>query len=79
MVPSKLNDHVKNTCRLGQGAECCKYLSVSESGFNCEKLTDLGRQIEMLTGMTAKADNCDGIPEIDWEKKLNRLSLEIVM
>jgi len=74
----RMNDYIRDTCKLGQRAACCRYLSASESGLNCEKLTDLGRQIDVLTHMTAKGDNCPGVPTKDWERVLNRPTLEIV-
>lgn len=77
----RISDFVRDTCKLGQGADCCKYLSASSKKgalFNCEKLTDIGAQIETLTHMTAKSDNCPGLSESDWKKKLNRPALRVV-
>lgn len=28
-----MNDIIKNTCKIGQGSKCCKYLAVGSNGF----------------------------------------------
>lgn len=49
------------TCKMGQGNACCKYLVASRNGLECAKLTIIGPSIDKRTDMTAKGDNCDGI------------------
>ena len=53
--------YVRDTCKIGQGADCCKYLLAGSNGFECGKLTELRATIDARTDMNAKADNCDGI------------------
>lgn len=61
------DDFVRVTCRIGQGAACCRYLAVDPRGFCCLKLDPaLGPVIEARQEagtMHAKGDNCPGIPE----------------
>lgn len=57
-------DHVKNVCKIGRGADCCKYLTVGSNGFECAKLTSLKLAIDRRDNMNAKSDNCEG-KEID--------------
>jgi hypothetical protein len=33
-------EKVTNTCKIGQGNECCRYLVVGASGFECVKATE---------------------------------------
>jgi len=66
-----LTDRLKEICKIGQGAACCRYLIADADGIHCAKL-DLGMadQIESRVArglFTAKGDNCPGI---DWEEKL---------
>lgn len=50
------------TCKMGQGAECCRYL-VFGPGFACAKLTMLKYTLDARgTSMSAQGDNCDGWP-----------------
>jgi len=54
---------VTDVCKVGQGVLCCRYLTMSPSGWSCEKLTDMGRTIDrkVTAGeFTAKGDNCLG-------------------
>lgn len=54
---------VKDVCRIGQGATCCRFLTMSPEGWSCEKH---GEHSALLTHraacgqMTAIADNCAG-------------------
>lgn len=60
---SKLNPHVSDVCKIGKGAETCRYLAVGADGWSCEKLTPLkaylDKRVEAGT-IRAQADNCDG-------------------
>ena len=58
-----LPDHfIKETCRIGQGPACCRYLMCSSNGFECAKLTSLAAYIDgRADQMNAKGDNCEGI------------------
>ena len=58
-----MNDQIKNVCKIGQGADCCRYLVMGINGFECMKGTSLAEILDMrvLTNtITAKGDNCDG-------------------
>jgi hypothetical protein len=66
-----LTDRLKEICKLGQGAECCRYLVIDQVGIHCAKFdVRLSDQIHARIArglMTAVGDNCPGI---DWEEKL---------
>lgn len=52
----------KDTCLLGTGATCCRYLTLGPDGFQCAKLTGLRAYIDgRAEQMSAKGDNCEGI------------------
>lgn len=54
------------TCRIGQGHACCRYLTIGAAGWGCEKITSLKRLLDIKVAageMTARGDNCDGV---DW-------------
>ena len=55
--------HWREVCKIGEGADCCKYLTAGADGFCCEKNTGLGRILDKRTDMTAKSDNCSGAPQ----------------
>ena len=55
-----VSDFIKQTCKIGQGADCCKYLVCGQNGFECEKLGTLRAWIDSRDDMTAKGDNCEG-------------------
>ena len=59
-IPPPDDDHAKSVCKIGQGADCCRYLSMGAEGFSCEKLSPLGDTIDLRDDMTAKGDNCEG-------------------
>lgn len=54
---------VRSICKIGQGAECCRYLTMGGGGWSCEKLNPEGKAMldARVAGMTAKGDNCDGM------------------
>ncbi len=50
-------------CKLGQGAECCRYLACGREGFHCLKLTEHKKYLDdrvKANTMHAQADNCEG-------------------
>ena len=54
-------EYVLETCKLGQGAACCRYLVAGAEGFECAKLGSLRAGIDRRVGiMVAKGDNCEG-------------------
>lgn len=54
---------LKETCKLGQGNDCCRYIIADpEKGIVCAKKTPLKETIDAnVHHMTAKADNCEGV------------------
>jgi len=48
------------TCKIGQGADCCKYLIGGAKGLECAKLGVFRSTIDARTDMTSKGDNCEG-------------------
>jgi hypothetical protein len=59
-------DHINNVCKIGQGIDCCRYLTLGGSprGFNCEKGTGVGILLDdrVRNGqMIARGDNCPGV------------------
>ena len=58
-IPSEM---LKNTCKIGQGEACCRYITCSQNGFECEKKSALKGVIDSrVLYMTAKGDNCEGL------------------
>ena len=59
-----MNEHIKTTCKIGQGAECCKYLVMGGGGFECMKATPEGKAtIDKnweATPHVSQGDNCEG-------------------
>ena len=56
-------DYTKETCKIGQGDECCAFLVMGANGFECAKGTSTQNAIELRLAegaMNAKGDNCDG-------------------
>ena len=54
---------IRTVCKIGQGAACCRYLTIGGNGWSCEKLTAMGRAIDepdSRARMTAQSDNCEG-------------------
>lgn len=59
-LPVVDDDHARDVCKMGQGAECCKFLTMGTSGWSCEKLSSARMQLEYREGMISKGDNCPG-------------------
>jgi hypothetical protein len=54
-------ERIKQVCKIGQGAACCKYLACGANGMECAKLSPvLMAAIDRREDMTAKGDNCPG-------------------
>lgn len=58
--------HVRSTCKLGQGSECCRYLTAGPRGLGCAKLVDgmaslIDRRVAS-GAFVSLGDNCDGFP-----------------
>jgi hypothetical protein len=60
----KIPVHVLTVCKLGAMAECCRYLMMSPTGWDCAKLQPQYRvtiDIQAAEGkMKALGDHCDG-------------------
>ena len=59
-----MNEQVKDICKRGGRAKCCRYLIAGTDGFECAKLTTLKPVIDNKVKkgqFTAKGDNCLGI------------------
>ena len=58
--------HVETVCRIGKGADTCRYLTADERGLRCAKLhADAKVVLDHRVArqkMKARADNCDGFP-----------------
>ena len=57
-------NYVKDVCKIGQGNDCCRYLVMAPTGFECAKL-DLSLKLTLdqrvrIGSMNAKGDNCPG-------------------
>lgn len=58
-----MNDVLKDICKIGQGAACCKYLLAGENGFECAKTNgwkDIVDNNWKTVKHTAQGDNCEG-------------------
>lgn len=66
-----MNNHVNTICKIGQGADCCRYLTMGPDGFCCEKhrvhKSTLDARARNRT-MVAISDNCDGLVESEFHK-----------
>ena len=50
-------------CKIGQGYDCCRYLTMAPEGWSCEKMGRLRRYLDhrvVTLTMTARGDNCPG-------------------
>lgn len=60
----KLNEHIKNVCKVGKGNECCRYLVVGPQGLECVKhIQEMKEHLDTRVTektMVARGDNCDG-------------------
>lgn len=53
---------LKNVCKIGQGKDCCRYITCGPNGFECEKHTSLKKTLDnSVSHMVAKGDNCEGL------------------
>lgn len=53
---------IKDICKIGQGKDCCRYLTRAVFGWECAKLDpSMKTQIDQrVFRMKAQGDNCDG-------------------
>jgi len=59
-----MNEHIKNVCRIGQGAACCRYLVAGLLGLECMKDDPADKKVVddswATTEHIAQGDNCEG-------------------
>lgn len=58
------DDHAKTVCKIGQGNDCCRYLTMSGMGWGCEKGTALKFLLDARVAtqsINARGDNCEGV------------------
>jgi len=68
-----MNDYVTDTCKAGQGHQCCRYLILGGTGFECAKLTSMRPTLDNKgDNMTARDDNCEGLVNKESIVELNR-------
>ena len=55
-------EYMDEVCKMGQGADCCRYITVGAEGFLCAKDDPYLKPAidRRVIQMTAKGDNCDG-------------------
>ena len=56
-------EYAKTVCKIGQGYDCCRYLTMSPGGWSCEKTGSLRRYLDSRVAtmtITARGDNCPG-------------------
>jgi len=62
--PGRPDDQWARTiCAIGQGAGCCRYLTMAQDGWCCEKFSGIAGLLNeraSLGQMTARGDNCAG-------------------
>lgn len=65
------DDYVRSTCKIGQGAACCRYLLMDLAGWNCAKTVADGGTVRALLDkrvalgtINARGDNCEGIKRL---------------
>jgi hypothetical protein len=57
-------DYAKEVCKIGQGAACCRYLTMDKDGWDCAKWTSLRFTLDDRVEnneMNAHGDNCEGV------------------
>lgn len=63
-----LSEYIKQVCKIGQEASCCKYLVLGAGGFECMKADLANKKIVddnwATTEHVAQGDNCEGQEEL---------------
>jgi hypothetical protein len=57
-------DRLKAICKVGQGKDCCRYVTCGGDGFECAKNSGISNILDerVKTGtMHAQGDNCGGL------------------
>jgi len=57
------DDYATRVCKIGQGHECCRYLTMGGAGFACAKLTALRHTLDARWGIDGSSRRyCDWLP-----------------
>jgi hypothetical protein len=62
-IESHIPTYIKDTCKIGQGHDCCRYLIMGSKGFECAKVTILKAHLDERVrqeSIVARGDNCEG-------------------
>lgn len=60
------SQQLKEVCKIGQGNECCRYITVGPQGIECAKNTGLKITLDQKVNngeMVAQGDNCEGLDD----------------
>jgi len=65
MMPVIPKDHLKTVCKMGHGADCCRFIVADGGGIQCAKhepvlVEQINRRIA-ADAFTARGDNCEGL------------------
>ena len=58
------DEYAKDICKIGQDADCCKYLTVGGTGYYCCKVKPEDKKLiddSWDDSKSAQSDNCDGV------------------
>lgn len=65
--------HLHDVCKVGQGANCCKYVTAGADGIQCAKINPADKGLIDREWATrehvAQGDNCEGVDLIALDKK----------
>jgi hypothetical protein len=66
-----ITGYLADTCKVGHGAACCRYVMMGASGWSCGKLDPRFKVAidQRAPMMNAKGDNCAGILDLDERSK----------
>ena len=74
-----MKNYLKHVCKIGQGAECCKYLVAGSKGFECMRIEPANKSIIdknwARTKHVAQGDNCMGQEDLHLAKTYNECIL----
>lgn len=72
--------HVSDVCKMGQGAECCKYLVMGTKGFECMRVNPANKKVIdsdwEVTPHVSQGDNCKGYLNEKQMKRTGIFSIE---
>jgi hypothetical protein len=64
MIEDYISDkHVKGVCKIGQKTKTCRFLTISQAGWSCEKSTVLGKFLNSRAekmAQIARGIGCEG-------------------